>query len=132
MHLVVDPRSTVPVSEQIAEGLRFAIARGRLKVGERLPGVRSLARELLVNPNTVAKVYRELERDGVLRTRAGSGAFVAPGAVRRCRRVSREAVEAAARELVDKAWAAGLDRAGIEALVRACWRAEERATHERA
>ena len=62
----------MPVSEQIAEQVRFAIAAGRLGAEDRLPSVRALARDLLVNPNTVAKVYRDLERDGILRTRPGS------------------------------------------------------------
>ena len=77
MILRIDPTGAVPVSEQIAEQIRFAIATGRLEPDEKLPSVRALARDLLVNPNTVAKVYRDLEREGILRTRPGSGAFVA-------------------------------------------------------
>lgn len=118
MHLTIDPKSTVPVSEQIAEGIRFAIARGRLVAGERLPGVRTLARDLLVNPNTVAKVYRDLERDGVLRTRSGSGAFVADRATARCRRTSRAAARAALEAAIAKGLAAGLDPNEIEELIR--------------
>jgi GntR family transcriptional regulator len=117
MILTVDPKAAVPVSEQIAEGIRFAIADGRLAAGERLPSVRALARDLLVNPNTVAKVYRDLERDGVLRTRPGSGVFVAEGAERLCRKESTKAVAEAARVLVSKARAAGLDAGEIEKLV---------------
>jgi GntR family transcriptional regulator len=118
MHITVDPKSTVPVSVQIAEGIRFAIATGRLAPGERLPGVRILAREVLVNPNTVAKVYRDLERDGVLRTRTGSGAFVAKRAPARCRRQCRATVEAALRAAVHKSLAAGLAPEEIEAVLR--------------
>ena len=119
MHIQVDPKSAVSLSEQIAEGIRFAIATGRLEPGERLPGVRTLARDLLVNPNTVAKVYRDLERDGVLRTRTGSGAFVADGAVSRCRRQSRDVVETAVHSAVQKGLAAGLSLEEIDAILRA-------------
>src|SRR5438045_1839465 len=57
--------------------VRQAVARGKLQPGSRLPSVRVLSRELVVNPNTVARAYTELERDGVLNTRQGLGVFVA-------------------------------------------------------
>ena len=57
--------------------IRQAIARGRLRPGSRLPSVRVLSRELVVNPNTIARVYSELEREGVLNTRPGLGVFIA-------------------------------------------------------
>ena len=57
--------------------IREAVARGRLQPEERLPSVRDLSRQLVINPNTVARVYTELERDGVLNTRPGLGVFVA-------------------------------------------------------
>jgi GntR family transcriptional regulator len=120
MDLVIDPSDAVPVSEQIAEGIRFAIAAGQLAPGGRLPSVRGLARELLVNPNTVAKVYRDLEREGVLRTKPGSGAFVAPGAARGCRRASRGAVRQAVEQAVAKARAAGLTGPDIAEIWREC------------
>jgi GntR family transcriptional regulator len=59
--------------DQIREGA----ARGRLQPGERLPSVRQLSKELVVNPNTVARAYTELEREGVINTRPGLGVFVA-------------------------------------------------------
>jgi GntR family transcriptional regulator len=57
--------------------VREAMARGRVQPGDRLPSVRKLSRELVVNPNTVAKAYTELEREGVLNTRPGLGVFIA-------------------------------------------------------
>jgi GntR family transcriptional regulator len=59
------------------EQVREAVARGRLQPGDRLPSVRQLSKELVVNPNTIARAYTELEREGVLNTRPGLGAFVA-------------------------------------------------------
>ena len=66
----------MPLYAQLTRAIRFAIATGRLRVGEQLPTVRQLAVELRVNANTVAKVYGELERTGILETRRGVGTFV--------------------------------------------------------
>ena len=66
----------MPLYAQLTRAIQFAIAIGRLRVGEQLPTVRQLAVELRVNANTVAKVYAELERSGVLETRRGVGTFV--------------------------------------------------------
>src|SRR3954468_8497661 len=74
----LDPKSGVPIYRQIQDQIRYGIASGRLRPGEQLPTVRSLAVELKVNPNTVIKAYTELEREGVLTTEQGSGTFVAP------------------------------------------------------
>ena len=77
--LSIDPRDRTPIYAQIEHGLRAAIATGRLQTGAQLPTVRQLAVELSVNANTVARVYAELERAGVLETRRGVGSFVAVG-----------------------------------------------------
>ena len=74
--LFVDPNDPTPLYAQLDRGIRAAIAAGRLKVGDRLPTVRQLAIELKINANTVAKVYAELERAGVLATQRGIGTFV--------------------------------------------------------
>ena len=66
----------MPLYAQLTRAIRFAITTGRLRVGERLPTVRQLAVDLRVNANTVAKVYAELERSGILETRRGVGTFV--------------------------------------------------------
>src|SRR3954467_9981983 len=73
----LDVDDPTPLYAQLDRAIRVAIATGRLGVGDRLPTVRQLAVELKVNANTVAKVYGELERAGVLETRRGVGTFVA-------------------------------------------------------
>lgn len=78
MEFHVDTASSMPIYRQLAEQIRTAIARGRLQANGRLPSVRELSRRLVINPNTVAKVYTELEREGLLITRHGLGVFVAP------------------------------------------------------
>ena len=77
MEFQVDTTNRVPIYRQLMDQIRLAVARGRLKPGSRLPSVRVLSRELVVNPNTIARVYTELEREGVLNTRPGMGVFVA-------------------------------------------------------
>ena len=72
----VDPADPTPLYAQLDRGIRAAIVAGRLSVGDRLPTVRQLAVELKINANTVAKVYAELERAGVLATQRGIGTFV--------------------------------------------------------
>jgi GntR family transcriptional regulator len=69
-----DPR---PITRQIADGIRRAIATGEITVGAQLPSVRGLAKQLTVNPNTIAKAYGELVNDGWLDSRQGLGLFVA-------------------------------------------------------
>jgi GntR family transcriptional regulator len=72
----IDPKSGVPLYRQVIEQVKFSIARGRLKPGDRLPTVRQLAVDLSINPNTVIRAYRELEIEKVLETQQGSGTFV--------------------------------------------------------
>src|SRR3954467_15705622 len=72
----IDPQDPTPIYAQLERGLRAAIATGRLRPGDQLPTVRQLAVELMVNANTVARVYAELERGGVIDTRRGVGSFV--------------------------------------------------------
>ena len=72
----IDPRDATPIYAQIERGLRAAVATGRLAQGDQLPTVRQLAVDLQVNANTVARVYAELERAGVIETRRGVGSFV--------------------------------------------------------
>ena len=69
--------SSVPIYRQIMDGLRQAIAGGGLALGDQLPSVRSLAERLLLNPNTVARAYGELAREGIIESRQGQGVFVA-------------------------------------------------------
>jgi GntR family transcriptional regulator len=73
---ILDPKAGVPFYRQIIDQIKFGIATGKLKVGEQLPTVRSLAVDLKVNLNTVAKAYKELEIQNVLETQQGTGTFI--------------------------------------------------------
>jgi GntR family transcriptional regulator len=95
----LSPSHPMPLYAQLTRAIRFAIATGRLRIGEQLPTVRQLAVELRVNANTVAKVYTELERSGILETRRGVGTFVS---ARHFAANHREEHEKHLTELVDR------------------------------
>jgi GntR family transcriptional regulator len=80
MTLDLDPRSPVPLYQQIVEQVRHLVAAGALRDGDRLPTVRELAVQARVNRNTAARAIQDLEREGIVRTRVGQGTFVAEGA----------------------------------------------------
>jgi GntR family transcriptional regulator len=76
--LTLDSASSIPFHRQIDEGIKIAIAMRRLRAGDRLPTVRALAEHLGIHPNTVARAYSGLVRDGVLVAQPGRGTFVPP------------------------------------------------------
>ena len=99
----VDPHGGAPLYQQLTEQIKRAIAIGALSPGERLPTVKGLALDLKLNPNTVARVYRDLEREGVIATAPGRGSFVSQnGALGEARRIALEVagrqIEGAIRE----------------------------------
>ncbi len=86
MFLHIDPRNGLAIYDQIVRGIKFAVADGTLVSGELAPSVRELARDLVVNPNTVARAYQQLQTDQVLENVRGRGLAVARGAAQRCRK----------------------------------------------
>ena len=79
MQLHVSPADGVPIYQQIVNQVTYLISSGRLAAGEELPPIRSLAEQLLINPNTVARAYRELERAGAVEKRRTTGTYVSGG-----------------------------------------------------
>lgn len=79
MELRISAQDGVPIYVQLVNQLKYLVSSGRLAPGEQLPPVRKLAEQLLINPNTVARTYRELEREGLVVSRQGAGVFVAEG-----------------------------------------------------
>lgn len=77
MQIHLDPHSGVPIYRQVADAVKRLVAAGRLAPGDELPPIRALAEQLVINPNTAARAYRELERDGVVFKRGTAGTFVA-------------------------------------------------------
>lgn len=104
----IDIHSSVAVYVQIENHVQFAIASSNLKAGDQLPSVRELSERLEVNPNTVAKAYRDLEVMGLLYTRRGMGVFVNKGIEAKCREECRKRIIGRMHEVVAEAKAAGL------------------------
>ncbi|HMC18196.1 MAG TPA: GntR family transcriptional regulator [Gemmatimonadales bacterium] len=113
----LNPRSPIPLYEQIANRVRLAVASGELRPAAALPSVRQLATELRVNPATVVQAYRDLEGEGFVEMRQGAGTFVrevAPQA--RARERARQAA-ALVRELLAQAARLGVSRQELQAAV---------------
>ena len=114
----LDMGSETPVYEQIGGGIKAAIARGAFVAGDQLPSVRGLARTLLVNPNTIVRVYRELELAGLLVTQRGRGVFVAEQAGTRSRQEQAAQVESLLREAVELARQSELEECDLQEIWR--------------
>lgn len=127
MHFRIDPHLADSPSAQIVEQVRFAIAAGHLRAGDRLPSVRSAASLARVNPNTISKAYGELKSARLVELRRGNGIYVTEEAPARCGDDARQEIEARANRLVLDGLAAGLDLAEVERIVQtACNEARER------
>lgn len=113
----IDIHSSVAVYVQIENHVQFAIASGKIKAGEQLPSVRELSERLGVNPNTVAKAYRDLEVMGLLYTRRGMGVFINKGIEAKCREECRKKIIMRLHEVVSESKAAGLSKKDIAEIV---------------
>jgi len=120
--LRIDPSSATPIWSQIEDGVRRLVASGALKPGAAVPSVRDLAKDLRINPATVAKAYQRLTDGGVLTVRRGEGTYVAeaPPAMSKAER-ARILKEAAGR-FADLASTLGVAREEAEDALRAAWK----------
>ncbi len=112
----VDPRSGVPLYTQLIDQVKRSIAVGALAPGERLPTVKQLAVDLTINPNTVARAYRDLERDGVIETSPGRGSFVRDGDQAQTRKTVTDVAAGALEAAIRDARSIGVDRPALEGL----------------
>ena len=103
MFLQIDPSDGVAIYEQVVRQVKYAVASGVLRPGELVPSVREVARDLAINPNTVARAYRDLQSAEVLRSLRGTGLVVAEGVVGRCRRERIELIRGRLRQVLAEA-----------------------------
>jgi GntR family transcriptional regulator len=113
----LDERSGVPTYLQLIEQVRSAVRYGMLRPGDQLPTARDVVAQLAINPNTVLKAYRELERGGVVKSFPGRGTFVTDEAPRPVARAVHEPLRRALRRWIADARRAGLDRDAIADLL---------------
>lgn len=119
MFVRVNPSNGVAVYDQIARQVKFAVADGVLTPGDLIPSVRELSKELAVNPNTVARAYRELQNEEIVESARGVGLAVRAGAAKACRSDRNEWVRARIRQALEEALDAGLASDQVEKLVAA-------------
>ena len=123
----IDKRSGVPIYVQLSERIRLLIREGRLAAGDPLPTVRALSVGLGINANTVARVYRELQSDGVLRLERGIGTTVAQTSAPPVPKADFEEIEKRVLELFRLAKQAGLRPAELSQLIETRWQEEQHA-----
>ena len=117
----INLQSNVAVFAQIENEVRFAIASGSLKAGDKLPTVRAVAEQLAINPNTVAKAYRDLEIMGLVYTRRGMGIFIRDGVEEKCRAECYRDIICKIHEVVAEAKAAGFKEGDVKSLAKKCY-----------
>lgn len=117
MLLKIDPSNGLPIYDQISRQLKFAVAHGVLRSGELVPSVRELAQQVAVNPNTVARAYRDLQSDGVLETLRGEGLRVTRDAFETCVRDRQTLLKTRLRSAIAECRQSGLQIGEIRTLL---------------
>jgi len=113
----INPQNGVAVYDQICRQVKFAVADGVLAPGDLIPSVREMARELAINPNTVARAYRELQHEGIIQTVTGTGLEVRGGARRTCQTQRRGLLQTRIGQALEEAFQAGLSAEEVSSLV---------------
>ena len=117
MFLSIEPNDGLAIYDQVVRQIKFAVANGAVRAGEMIPSVRELARELAINPNTVARAYRELQVEGVLTSVRGTGVQVAAGAEALCQRQRIELIRARLKQVLREARQSRLEPELLRSLV---------------
>jgi GntR family transcriptional regulator len=129
--LDVNPRSGVPLYVQIVDGVKRALAVGSLQQGDRLPTVQKLSTDLMIAPNTIVKAYGELQRLGLIESRAGAGTVVSATASTTIREAQLEALNGRIQVLIRDAQALGLERQALAARFAAVLAEPDDDVHDR-
>jgi len=109
MFLNINPANGIAIYDQVVRQVKFAVAQGAVKPGNLVPSVREMARELAINPNTVARAYQQLQTDGVLEQVRGMGLEVAADAVKQCKSERQKMIQDRLRQAIVEAKQSGLD-----------------------
>jgi GntR family transcriptional regulator len=124
--ITIETSGFIPIYEQIKKGIKSEISLGVLKSNEALPSIRDLAAELVVNPNTVARAYRELELEGFITTRKGKASLVSENSSSLVRRDTERLIEDVFDRAIAEARKFGLDAAGIRRIVESRLKNQEK------
>lgn len=119
MFFKVNPTNGVPVYEQVSRQIMFAVASGSILPGEMIPSVREMARELAINPNTVARAFRDLQDQNILQSVRGTGVAVTSGAKAKCITARTRVIRKRLRDVLAEARQSQLDEAELHAIIDA-------------
>jgi GntR family transcriptional regulator len=119
MFFEINPSNGVPVYEQVSRQIMFAVAAGSIQKGELIPSVRELARELAINPNTVARAFRDLQDQGILETVRGTGVAVSHGAKSKCISARTRLIRERLRDVLLEARQSQLDDQELQKIIAA-------------
>ncbi len=119
IYLKIDHNAGIPISAQMLEQIKYQVISGTLEPGTKIPSVRALAAELKLNPTTVARVYQQLETEGVFQTQRGRGTFIAARRAAYTSEEQRRRLAPLIRALVVEAGQLGLDYEELVAMVEA-------------
>ncbi len=117
MYVEINASSSIPIFTQIVNQVKYSVAMGAYRADDKLPSVRELAVQLRVNPNTIARAYRQLDRESILYTQRGRGVFVSAEAAAICRRERKRIINERLGDAVDEALRSDLDPADIRMIV---------------
>ncbi len=117
----VDTRDRKPIYEQLIDNIKHLVLHGMMKPDEQLPGVRTLAGELAINPNTIAKAYAELERQGIIYSIQGRGSFVCDN-IEHLANVQRAEVACEVKKVMEKACDAGIAKEDVLKMLDSIWK----------
>ncbi|MCA9200099.1 MAG: GntR family transcriptional regulator [Planctomycetales bacterium] len=117
MFFKIDPDNGVAIYDQIVRQIKFAVADKAVLPGELVPSVRELARQLAVNPNTVARAYRQLQDDKILSSVRGTGLQVTAGAHSKCTNARQQIVRNRLKEVLNEAAGSGLTQSEVRELI---------------
>ena len=120
MFFNINQTNGVPVYEQISRQIAFAIASEGIAVGELVPSVRNLSRDLAVNPNTVARAYRQLQDEGILESVRGEGLLVTPTAGKQCKILRKQLLSERMLQVMEEARQSHLSDDEVEKMVASC------------
>ena len=117
MFLHIDPSNGFAIYDQVVRQVKFAVAQGAIKPGNLIPSVREMAKDLAINPNTVARAYQQLQSDGVLASVRGTGLEVTTEAVKHCRSERSRLIRARLRQTLVEARQSGIESTELRELV---------------
>lgn len=118
MHIIISEQDQTPIYQQIVNQVRLQVSSGRLSADQELPSIRALAEKLMINPNTVARAYRDLEQAGIVTKRRTTGSYISAGAIQMDKAERKELLTEKVDRLIADARQLDLDATDLTDLIQ--------------